>query len=636
LNSLTPGSNKKIWWKCPKGKDHIWEAPLKARNRGSGSGCAICLGRKVVPSNSLRTTHPELVDQWHPTLNGEITPENVHQGMGKKVWWKCPEGEDHEWDATIKNRAQNGSGCSICSGDKVVPSVCLSRTHPHLVDQWDFEKNGELTPKMVRAGSSKNVYWNCPKGFSDHNWKASIKERAKRGTGCPYCSGLKVAPSTCFAAIYPEIAKEWHPTKNGNLTPYQVAPKSGKKVWWKCPLGSDHEWKAIISSRAGGSGCGVCSGLVVVKSNCLATTHSEIAEQWHPTKNGKLTPEKVTAGSNKNVWWKCPKGDDHIWDVPVVERKKYGCPVCDGKKVVWSTSLAYTHPQIASQWHPTLNGNKKPEDNKAGSNTEIYWKCPEAEDHVWKTKIYSRLHGKECPCCSGYKVVPSNCLSTTHPELVKEWDFEKNTLIPDQVYHGSHQKFFWICSHNQEHKWKAQLKSRSVAGRGCPECILIHQSKEELTLSFELQLFFDIDPLGRKIRVGNKLLAVDIFIEELNLCIEYDGSFWHKEKAEKDKLKTMALEKKGFDVLRVRQKPLERLFPTDILVKKPFNGKYTVDKIISFILDNYQLDEEIETFMNRYLASTQLKNKTALDEYIDKKLKDRILAIKELIQATEE
>ena len=38
-------------------------------------------------------------------------------------------------------------------------------------------------------------------------------------------------------SLYPDLVKEWHPTKNGDLTPNDFTHGSGKKVWWLCPKG---------------------------------------------------------------------------------------------------------------------------------------------------------------------------------------------------------------------------------------------------------------------------------------------------------------------------------------------------------------------------------------------------------------
>ncbi|MGY8918550.1 MAG: zinc-ribbon domain-containing protein, partial [Flavobacteriales bacterium] len=63
-----------------------------------------------------------------------------------------------------------------------------------------------------------------------------------------------------LAEVNPELAKQWHPTKNGDLTHSDVTSTASKKVWWKCGKGDDHEWEATIVNRSKGSGCSICSG----------------------------------------------------------------------------------------------------------------------------------------------------------------------------------------------------------------------------------------------------------------------------------------------------------------------------------------------------------------------------------------
>ena len=107
--------------------------------------------------------------------------------------------------------------------------------------------------------------------------------------------------------LFPEGAAQWHTTRNGDVTPADVVAGSGKKVWWKCPKGDDHEWQTNPSDRTWNeSGCLCCSGRQVSVTNSLATQFPDVAEEWHPTKNGDLTPVDVVAGSIKRFWWKCP------------------------------------------------------------------------------------------------------------------------------------------------------------------------------------------------------------------------------------------------------------------------------------------------------------------------------------------
>ena len=195
------------------------------------------------------------------------------------------------------------------------PGESLAEINPEIANQWHPIKNGNLTPTDLRPNSSKKVWWKCPKG-EDHEWQAAVSTRSK-GHGCGVCAGRVVVKSNCLATLNPKLAREWHPTKNGKLTPNNVVPGSYKKVWWKCPKGDDHEWRTSVECRSNGTGCPICSNRKVVKSNCLATLNPRLAKEWHPTKNGDLTPKDVTSSSGKKVWWNCPKGEDHEWKAPV-------------------------------------------------------------------------------------------------------------------------------------------------------------------------------------------------------------------------------------------------------------------------------------------------------------------------------
>jgi len=325
-NNVTSGSHKKLWWRCEQG--HRWQAAVYSRT-GGGSGCPYCTGKKLSSAGgSLADQYPELVKEWHIQKNTGITPYDVPPGTHRKVWWRCALG--HEWQAQINSRT-SGAGCPICTNRITVPGKNdLATTHPDLAAQWYQEKNGTLTPDRVIAGSTRKVWWICS---SSHIWRAAVSSRTLNRSGCPVCGGKKVIPGeNDFAAAYPELASQWHPTKNGSLTPQAVAPFSNRKVWWIC--GKGHEFAAVIGARVSGStACPYCTGRKVLSGfNDLETLHPAIAAQWHPDLNGTLSPKKVTTGSHKKVWWQCAEG--HVWKAVIYSRtgsRKTGCPVCAGK-----------------------------------------------------------------------------------------------------------------------------------------------------------------------------------------------------------------------------------------------------------------------------------------------------------------
>ena len=148
-------------------------------------------------------------------------------------------------------------------GELIVNEYTLAFQHPELVEEWNYEKNGDLEPEDFKHRSSKKVWWICKIG---HEWDAIIADRSRRGQGCPYCYNenrgniLRKAlleKSGSLAEHFPEISSEWDYKKNEDLTPNEVSPKSGLKVWWKCE--KKHSWQARIADRHV-AGCPYCSG----------------------------------------------------------------------------------------------------------------------------------------------------------------------------------------------------------------------------------------------------------------------------------------------------------------------------------------------------------------------------------------
>jgi hypothetical protein len=382
-DQVTPGSGKKVWWLCDEG--HEWQASIDKRR--NGSSCPYCTGRRVTDDYNLLSVNPELARQWHPSKNGDLTPDQVMPCARAKVWWMCDKG--HEWEMIIQSRSV-GRGCPYCNSAVVNKENNLLRVYPELARQWHPTKNGDLTPDKVTPLSRKKVWWMCDKG---HEWRDMIIAR-REGNACPYCYGIEAMDRYNLSAIYPEIAREWHPTKNGDLTPDAVPPYSAKKVWWKCSMG--HEWKASIHNRSSGCNCPYCHGRYASQDYNLQQINPGLAREWHPTKNGKLTPKQVTPMSHKRVWWRCKKG--HEWEAVIKYRGSgSGCPFCSGKKASKEYNLAVIKPELAAQWHPVKNGDLTPDNVTPGTDRKVWWLC--SKGHEWQARIGNRSRGNGCPYC---------------------------------------------------------------------------------------------------------------------------------------------------------------------------------------------------------------------------------------------
>ncbi len=315
-------SSLKVWWKCEKG--HEWEGSIGNRTQG-GNGCPYCTHQLITFENSIAYVRPDLILEWDEDKNGGVTADKIFAYSSILAWWKCKIG--HHWEARPSNRCSLGkgknTGCPYCSNRKINSENSLSSTQPLLTEEWNYEKNIDITPHNVGKGSEKKVWWKCKKG---HEWEANINARV-RGNGCPYCSNQKISRENSLEYFYPEVAKQWHPDKNKDILPINTAPKSSKKAWWICSKG--HEWEASVGHRTNlGSGCPYCSNQKACYENCLKTNYPEISKEWNVAKNGKLTPNDVTKQSSKLVWWKCSKG--HEWEAKIVYRVngRYKCSKC--------------------------------------------------------------------------------------------------------------------------------------------------------------------------------------------------------------------------------------------------------------------------------------------------------------------
>ena len=150
------------------------------------------------------------------------------------------------------------------------------------------------------------------------------------------------------------------------------------------------------------------------------------------------------------------------------------------------------------------------------------------------------------------------------------------------------------------------------------------QSKQEITITFELiKLFENINPKGLKTKLKGRLRAIDIFIPKLNLCIEFDGSYWHKDDEQKDKIKSEMLFEEGFKLIRVREEPLEKLYDTDVISKQPYNGKQVTNDLLSMIMSIFELDDKLVSKIKAYQSKDDLQNEQGLEKYIDKILTEK-------------
>jgi hypothetical protein len=340
-------------------------------------------------------------------------------------------------------------------------------------------------PSTVSSHSKKKLDWICSLG---HTWQCAVGDMTSKNLGCPYCSGQRTLSGfNDLLTKFPEIAAQAH-----GWDPTTVAPRSSKKMEWKCEAG--HVSIAPVSSRTSGNGCPYCSGSKTLAGfNDLATSHPQLAAEAHG-----WDPQEYSKGSNYLADWICTHG--HVWKTTISERrsKNLGCPYCSGKRTLAGfNDLASAHPEIAAEahgWDPTSVTK--------GSGKVMNWKCDSG--HTYRMKVIDRTHfGHGCQFCSGKKVlVGFNDLTTTHPELAARavrWD-------PTTVTKGSKQVKEWKCKAG--HIYKSQVQAQTKSG-GCPVCSghqIIVGSNDLATLEPEIAAqAHGWDPTAVTVSSGKKL-----------------------------------------------------------------------------------------------------------------------------------
>ena len=460
FDQLTPGRRKPVIWTCAK-CGYSW--PSTVSNRLKGTECPRCQGTIPIPGETdLKTLFPHIAEEWDYSLNPK-NPEEYLPFSNSSVTWVCKAG--HRWEEKINNRTANGLNCPFCGGWRPIAGVNdLGTLYPWLVQEWDQEENGGLTPSDVFPKSNKKVGWVCSRG---HKWKTKIYHRTD-GTGCPYCAGLKpIIGETGLETLKPDIASQWHPTKNGDNLPSQYTCFSHHEAWWICKEG--HEWMAPIYRRSRGCGCSVCNGKTIISGvNDLESKAPNLAKEWDYCRNNGISPKQVALHSNTKYHWICSLCG-HFWKASPNNRANgRGCPKCGGHCVDSEVnSFAAMNHALIEQWDIGRNAPLTAWDVAAFDNRDYYWICEHG--HSWPTSPANRSLGTRCPYCQGkLPIVGVNDFGIVCPTATNEWHPTKNgDRLPENYLPNSHEEIWWMCS--EGHEWQKKIYERAN-GNNCPFC----------------------------------------------------------------------------------------------------------------------------------------------------------------------
>jgi hypothetical protein len=248
------GTSKRLWWKCAKRTcQHVWQAA--GYDRKEGHGCPACANKVATERNNMAVTHPEVAASFNFAKNGSFTPEHLLAGTTRKLWWTCLKG--HEWQASGADRI-GGHGCPVCANQVVTHENCMAATNPRMAAELHPTKNRKWNAHNLVAGTTRKLWWQCTVVACGHQWQSTGSHRVA-GLGCPACSNKVVTVNNNMKATHPDLAREFHPTKNGKTARWFIAGTT-KRLWWRCANKTcRHEWQAAGADRVRGTGCPRCS-----------------------------------------------------------------------------------------------------------------------------------------------------------------------------------------------------------------------------------------------------------------------------------------------------------------------------------------------------------------------------------------
>lgn len=495
----------------------------------------------------IENNRNDILEQWNYKKNDSLGFDinKMTIGSNKIVWWNCTKG--HEWKNVIYKMVEQASPCPICNGRRLAKGINdLATTDPKLLKEWDYSKNKDINPIDVTRISRKRAFWKCSK--CSYEWSTKIFERTINGTGCPKCAIKVRAERKHKTALKengylkdPDLLKDFDYEANYPKTPNDFTPVSNYYAYWKCHK-CGYKWKAKVSNRVKGRGCPVCGNRKIIKGiNDLATTHPQIAKEWHPTRNGKLTPYDVSYGNGKRVYWLCPKG--HEYKTSINHRTSgtgTKCPICNkGRQSSFAEQAVYyyvkkEYPDALNKYKPDFlklmeldiyipsrktaieyDGAPWHKKDNLKKEQKKYQLCKENGISLWRIReempelesdIADRMFN-----CGGKKLfeykylneliinllehltlkfrmqfdinvfrdeqkileyvneLNGNTFESEYPKLAKEWHPTKNGKLKPNMFkpHSKH-KAWWLCS-NCGNEYYARIGARSY-GTGCPIC----------------------------------------------------------------------------------------------------------------------------------------------------------------------
>ena len=432
----------------------------------------------------------------------------------------------------------------------------------------------------------------------------------------------KITDENKLSANYPELLVEWDYNKNNisEIYPDKITSKNQKKVWWVCSK-CGNEWITSISTRTvNKSGCPECNkGLTKYnrsefKDNYISIKFPHLIKEWNFEKNSNLftfnkkpvMPDTYKAYTKNRVWWVCSTCG-HEYQRELLERTKFniGCPECKRNEKL------KTCIDCNKIYNPSKEFVGEDKNYSDGRCKKCYKKFIELKKEKKKEDSLIRKHKKTLS-------TEKRLLKNSNPELFKCIHPKKNTAINfENIFPNSKYYIWWICPNCKEEVYEsvANMSKRKV----CKKCVAKNSSFIERKFYYFTEKVFGVENVENTykfITKDNKKIEIDIFIKSLNLGIEYDGVYFHKDKHEKDFQKNIVLDENKINLIRIREFGLKKIKSYDVVHDfRQKHFKKTFKLLFLYIKKNFNVEKSYINIFNE-IVKEDLEDFSLPKEYL--------------------
>lgn len=477
--NVAKGSHVKLSWICKKCKKNFLRAPhnILATTENICSSCkqeALSVKRHLaaVQKNNFAEKYPLLAEEWDTEKNS-VAANEVSFNDNHQYFWVCKRC-GNSYKSVIINRIK-GSQCPKCNAiwhtsfpEQAVFYYLKNVFEDALLRDKSIGRELDIYIPSIHCGIEYDgVAWHR----KNKNYKNDlIKEQMCSEKGIRLIRIREIGLNELEYKATTDVLY----VESGSDLDLELAIR---RVFELLQIG-----KIDINLKRDRND--ILAGFVSAKrDNALSIKYPDLANEWNYDKNTPIKPEDIDYGSGYNAWWVCSKcGYEFQTTVNARTCKGSGCPACcnfvlfrgHNDFITWCKEN--DKENLLKEWDYERNFEEDIDITTIihrGGAVKANWICPKG--HGYKQLIYNRTINRGCPICAHERKYIENrnidkqkSLLMTHPELSKEWNYEKNApMNPSQYFSGSGKKVWWRCSNG--HEWDARICNR-VRGVGCPYC----------------------------------------------------------------------------------------------------------------------------------------------------------------------